>query len=41
MNIETLRLLLRCQPARAYVGRPHGGDWEYLLFHGDDRRWER
>jgi hypothetical protein len=38
MNGEALGLLLRSQRLRAFIGRPLGGDWEYVLWHGDDRR---
>lgn len=41
MNQDALRLLLRCQRLWAFMGRPPRGDWEYLLWHADDRRWER
>jgi hypothetical protein len=48
VNTETLRLLLRSQRLWAFMGRPTGnsvhpawGDWEYMLWHSDDRRQPR
>jgi hypothetical protein len=41
MTVNAVRLLLRCQPLYAFLGRPLHGDWEYILWTGDDRRLPR